>query len=95
MWWQVAVKNLPSDWGGEVSCFPQHLNVKDPQDGHHGKGAFLVLKKQLNYNHMGKDSGATGCENSQLPQPAVSTIHSLHSDNTKISRNKCFYCFLQ
>lgn len=70
VWWQVAVKNLSSDWGGDASCFPQHLNLKDPQDGCHGNGAFWVLKKRLNHIHMRNVSGAAGCENRQLPQPA-------------------------
>lgn len=77
MWWQVTVKNSSSDWGGDASCFLQYLNLKDPQDGGHGNGAFLAIKKQLNYNHMRNISGATGCENSQLPQPAVGTTHSM------------------
>lgn len=82
MWWQAAVKNLSSDWGGDALCFPQHLNLKDSQDGCNGNGAFLVLKKHLNFIHMSKVSGAGDCENSQLPQPAVSIIHSLPWDST-------------
>jgi len=34
----------------------------------------------LNYNHVRNASDSTHCQNSQLPKPAVSTIHSLHWD---------------